>query len=185
MFDVVIPLTSLMSQKYDGGVQHSPGILSMATRELKIDGTAPDFNLPSTKGHNLSLKEFRGKKNVVLYFYPKDDTPGCTKEACSFRDEHRQFRARDAVILGVSLDSLDSHHKFTEKYDLPFLLLSDENASVSKAYGVYKQKSLYGRIFWGIERSTFMIGKDGKIKEILRKVKVDGHSDELLKLLSK
>jgi thioredoxin-dependent peroxiredoxin len=157
----------------------------MTIREINIGVTAPDFSLPSTKGRDISLKEFRGKKNVVLYFYPKDDTPGCTKEACGFRDEHRKFRARDAVILGVSLDSLDAHHRFTEKFDLPFPLLSDEKASVSKAYGVYKQKSLYGRIFWGIERSTFIIGKDGKIKEILRKVKVDGHIDELQQLLSK
>ena len=157
----------------------------MATRELKIGDTAPDFNLPSTEGRNISLKEYRGKKTVVLYFYPKDDTPGCTKEACRFRDDQRKFGAKNAVILGLSLDSLDSHHRFAEKHDLPFPLLSDGEATVSKAYGVYKQKSLYGRIFWGIERSTFIIGKDGKIKEIFRMVRVDGHSDELLKLLSK
>jgi thioredoxin-dependent peroxiredoxin len=156
----------------------------MTSREINVGDTAPDFKLPSTKGHDISLKEFRGKKNVVIYFYPKDDTPGCTKEACGFRDEQREFLARNTVVLGVSLDSLDSHHRFTEKYNLPFALLSDENTSVSKAYGVYKQKSMYGRVFWGIERSTFIIGKDGKVKEIFRKVKVDGHSDELLKLLS-
>ncbi len=92
----------------------------MTTREIKVDDTAPDFNLPSTKERNISLKEFRGKKSVVLYFYPKDDTPGCTKEACSFRDERTRFRAKSAVILGVNLDSLDSHHRFAEKQDLPY-----------------------------------------------------------------
>ena len=155
----------------------------MATKELMAGDLAPEFDLPSTGGKNISLKKFRGKKNVVLYFYPKDNTPGCTQEACSFRDEEGQFTARNTAILGVSLDSLKAHHDFIEKYALPFPLLSDEEAVVSKAYGVYKQKNMYGRIYWGIERSTFVIGKDGRIRQIFRRVKVVNHSEEVLKHL--
>lgn len=156
----------------------------MTTAELKVGDPAPDFRLPSTEGREISLKEFRGKKKVVLYFYPKDDTPGCTKEACSFRDERPKFERGDAVILGVSFDGLESHKKFAKKYRLPFTLLSDEDKEVATAYGVYKEKSLYGRTFMGIERSTFVIGKDGRIARIFRKVKVDGHSDEILGTLA-
>jgi len=130
------------------------------------------------------LKEFRGKKNVVLYFYPKDDTPGCTKEACSFRDERPKFDKKDAVILGVSFDDLESHKKFAGKYKLPFPLLSDADKKIAEAYGVYKEKSMYGRTYMGIERSTFVIDKDGKIAQVYRKVRVDGHSDEVLGALS-
>lgn len=156
----------------------------MSTKELKVGDPAPDFSLPSSEGRDISLKEYRGKKNVVLYFYPKDDTPGCTKESCSFRDELPKFTTQDTVILGVSLDDLDSHQRFIRKYGLPFPLLSDEQATVSKAYEVYKEKNMYGRKFWGIERSTFIIGKDGKIKQIFRKVQVDGHTNAILTLLS-
>src|SRR3972149_10438066 len=156
----------------------------MYTKEIKMGDPAPDFSLPSSEGRDISLKEYRGKKNVVLYFYPKDDTPGCTKESCSFRDELTEFEKKDAVILGVSLDGLDSHQKFIQKYGLPFPLLSDEQATVSKAYEVYKEKNMYGRKFWGIERSTFIIGKDGKIKQIFRKVQADGHTNAILTLLS-
>jgi peroxiredoxin Q/BCP len=156
----------------------------MASKELTVGDPAPDFRLPSTEGREISLKEFRGKKNVVLYFYPKDDTPGCTKESCSFRDERPKFDKKEAVILGVSFDDLASHAKFVEKYKLPFMLLSDGDKKVATAYGVYKEKSMYGRTYMGIERSTFVIGKDGKIAQIYRKVKVDGHSDEILEALS-
>ena len=152
----------------------------MAAKELKVGDTAPDFHLPSTEGREIALKDFRGKKNVVLYFYPKDDTPGCTKEACSFRDERPKFNKKDAVILGVSFDDLESHKKFVGKYKLPFPLLSDADKKVAEAYGVYKEKSMYGRTYMGIERSTFVIDKDGKIAQVYRKVKVDGHSDEIL-----
>jgi peroxiredoxin Q/BCP len=155
------------------------------SKELEVGDPAPDFSLPSTEGRTISLKEFRGGGNVILFFYPKDDTPGCTKEACQFRDDLSKFRAKDAVILGVSLDGLDSHRKFIQKYSLPFPLLSDEKAVVSKAYGVYKKKSLYGRTFWGIERSSFVIGPDGRLRQIFRRVQVDGHSQELLGLVSK
>jgi len=121
---------------------------------------------------------------VVLYFYPKDDTPGCTKEACSFRDERPKFDKKDAVILGVSFDDLESHKKFAGKYKLPFPLLSDADKKIAEAYGVYKEKSMYGRTYMGIERSTFVIDKDGKIAQVYRKVRVDGHSDEVLGALS-
>ena len=156
----------------------------MTAKELSVGDPAPDFRLPSTEGREISLKEFRGKKNVVLYFYPKDDTPGCTKEACSFRDERPKFDKKDAVILGVSFDDLASHAKFVEKYRLPFTLLSDSDKEVASAYGVYKEKSMYGRTYMGIERSSFVIGKDGRIAAVYRKVKVDGHSDEILAALS-
>ena len=151
-------------------------------KELKEGEAAPDFKAQSTDGKEVSLKDFRGK-NVILYFYPKDDTPGCTREACGFRDEFKRFAAKDAVVLGVSHDSPESHDKFREKYTLPFPLLSDAEKKITSAYGVYKEKSLYGRLFMGIERTTFVIGKDGKIKKIFPKVKVDGHIEEILKTL--
>ncbi len=120
---------------------------------------------------------------MVLYFYPKDNTPGCTKEACDFRDSDAAIRKAGAVVLGVSLDDGASHQKFISKYDLPFSLLSDEGAKVSKAYGVYKQKSMYGKKFWGIERSTFVIDGAGAIQAAFRKVKVDGHAQDVLAAL--
>lgn len=154
----------------------------MSEVALKEGEVAPDFSLPSTLGKNISLKDYRGKK-VVLYFYPKDDTPGCTKEACAFRDDLKKYEKVDAVILGVSLDDLDSHQKFIKKYNLPFLLLSDTDARVSKAFGVYKLKNMYGKQFWGIVRTTFLIDEKGKIEKIFPKVKVEGHSEEVLEFL--
>ena len=151
-------------------------------KELKEGEVAPDFKAKSTDGKEVSLKDFRGK-NVVLYFYPKDDTPGCTREACDFRDHVKLFSAKDTVVFGVSHDSLESHDKFRKKYSLPFPLLSDAEKKITASYGVYKEKSLYGRLFMGIERTTFVIGKDGKIKKIFPKVKVDGHIEEILKEL--
>jgi peroxiredoxin Q/BCP len=152
------------------------------TKELKVGDKAPDFALPDQTGVSVTLKDLKGKQ-VVLYFYPKDDTPGCTKEACDFRDVEAQIIRAGAVILGVSLDGQDSHQKFIKKFGLPFSLLSDEDASVSKAYGVYKEKNMYGRKYWGIERSTFVIDPTGKLKAIFRKVKVDGHDDQVLTAL--
>ncbi len=143
---------------------------------------APDFSLPDQSGKAVTLKQFKGRP-VVLYFYPKDNTPGCTKEACDFRDSDAAIRKAGAVVLGVSLDDGASHQKFISKYDLPFSLLSDEGAKVSKAYGVYKQKSMYGRTFWGIERSTFVIDGAGTIQAAFRKVKVDGHAQDVLAAL--
>ncbi len=150
--------------------------------ELSVGGKAPDFSLPDESGKTVPLKRFKGKP-VVLYFYPKDDTPGCTKEACNFRDSVARLQKAGAVILGVSLDGPDSHRKFIAKYGLPFSLLCDEDAAVSKAYGVYKEKSMYGKKYWGIERSTFVVDGAGALKAIFRKVKVDGHVDEVLDAL--
>ena len=150
--------------------------------ELKVGDTAPDFSLPSGTGETIALKSLRGKQ-VVLYFYPKDDTPGCTKEACGFRDDITRIEQANTVVLGVSSDDLTSHQKFSKKYGLPFTLLSDENAAVSKAYGVYKQKSMYGKTYWGIERSTFVIDERGKIKAVFQKVKVEGHVEDVMNVL--
>ncbi len=143
---------------------------------------APEFKLKDQDGKTVSLSDFKGK-NVVLYFYPKDDTPGCTKEACSFRDELPRFGKIDAVILGVSPDSVDSHKKFAQKFELPFTLLSDENKKVVETYGVWKEKNNYGKKYMGVERTTFVIDKEGKIKKIFNKVKVDGHSEEVMEAL--
>ena len=148
---------------------------------LQAGDKAPDFDLMADDGKQVRLKDLKGK-SVILYFYPKDDTPGCTKEACAFRDEYSKF-SKKAVLLGVSLDDVKSHQKFKTKYSLPFPLLADQSATVSKAYGVYKKKSMYGRSFWGIERSTFVIGPDGKIKAVFPRVKVEGHNAEVLEAL--
>ena len=150
--------------------------------ELTVGKEVPDFSLPNETGKMVSLKNLRGKQ-VVLYFYPKDDTPGCTKEACGFRDSITSILKTGSVVLGVSLDGQESHRKFVAKHDLPFSLLSDEDATVSKTYRVYTQKSMYGKKYWGIERSTFVIGPDGIMKAIFRKVKVDGHVNEVLTVL--
>ena len=157
----------------------------MATASLLpvIGKPAPDVTLPSTSGETVSLKQFKGKKTVVLYFYPKDETPGCSKEACSFRDLTAEFAKHDAVILGVSTDSIESHLKFRDKHKLPFELLADEDAAVSKAFGVYKQKNLYGKKHLGIERTTFIIDRTGRIAQIYPKVKVDGHVQDILGFL--
>lgn len=141
---------------------------------------APEFSLPTTGGRTVSLSEFKGEKSVVLYFYPKDNTPGCTKEACFFRDLEQEFEQAGAVILGVSTDSVKSHEKFAEKFNLLFPLLADEDKSTSTAYGVYKEKNMYGKKVMGIERTTFVIDKLGTIRKIWPKVKVEGHVDEVL-----
>ncbi|MGZ3696810.1 MAG: thioredoxin-dependent thiol peroxidase [Bdellovibrionota bacterium] len=150
-------------------------------RMLKEGSKAPAFTLDSDDGKKVSLKDFKGKF-VVLYFYPKDNTPGCTQEACDFRDSFTRLKKEKMVVLGVSKDDLTSHKKFSEKYSLPFPLLSDESGKVCEAYGVWQEKSLYGRKFMGIVRSTFIIGPDGKIAKIFPKVKVKGHVDEILNL---
>ena len=151
-------------------------------KELAVGDKAPEFSLPDQDGSKVMLKSLKGQQ-VVLYFYPKDDTPGCTKEACGFRDSLGAITKADATVLGVSLDGAASHQKFIAKYGLPFSLLSDEEAEVSKAYGVYKQKNMYGKKYWGIERTTFVIDPAGKLKAVFRKVKVDGHLDEVLAAL--
>jgi len=136
---------------------------------------APDFTLESDDGTRVSLKDFRGGK-VVLYFYPKDDTSGCTKEACEFRDAMPVFRTGGATVLGVSPDSAGSHRKFREKYDLNFPLLVDADHRVAEAYGVWKEKSMYGRKFWGVERSTFLIDEEGRVTKAWRRVRPKGHA---------
>ncbi|MCL4540182.1 MAG: thioredoxin-dependent thiol peroxidase [Bacteroidetes bacterium] len=140
---------------------------------------APDFTLQDDEGETVKLSALKGNK-VVLYFYPKDDTPGCTKEACSFRDGFKEIQKKGAIILGVSPDSVESHKKFKEKFHLNFPLLSDAEKKVVNAYGVWKQKSLYGRKYMGVERTTFVIDETGKIKKVFPKVKVDGHYEEVL-----
>jgi peroxiredoxin Q/BCP len=151
-------------------------------KDVAVGQMAPELSIPDQDGKTVTLKGFRGK-HVVLYFYPKDDTPGCTKESCDFRDVESQILRAGGAILGVSLDGRESHKKFIKKFGLPFQLLSDEDAAISKVYGVYKEKNMYGRKYWGIERSTFIIGPEGKVKAIFRKVKVDGHADEVLAAL--
>ena len=146
--------------------------------ELKVGEKAPAFSLKTGSGDTVSLKSLTGKQ-VVLYFYPKDDTPGCTKEACGFRDSIKPIEKADAVVLGVSMDNAASHTKFIKKYGLPFSLLCDEDGTTSKAYGVYKKKNMYGKTYWGIERSTFIIDEVGTLKAVFRKVKVDGHVAEV------
>ena len=143
---------------------------------------APAFSLFNQDGNKVSLKDISGKK-IVLYFYPKDDTSGCTKEACSFRDAFPKFKKSDAIILGVSPDSVKSHKKFAEKYDLNFDLLADEDKKVVQLYNVWKEKSMYGKKYMGVERTTFIIDEKGKIKKIFSKVKVDGNEKEVLEAL--
>jgi peroxiredoxin Q/BCP len=150
---------------------------------LEIGKKPPSFKLKDQNGKNVTLKEFLGKK-VILYFYPKDMTPGCTTEACNFRDEIEMFSKLNAVVIGVSADSLESHKKFVQKYELPFILLSDETKDMLNAYDVWKEKSMYGKKYFGIERTTVIIDETGKVEKIFSKVKVDGHVKEVLKAIS-
>ncbi|MFQ5597830.1 MAG: peroxiredoxin [Nitrospiria bacterium] len=144
---------------------------------------APPFTLFSGNGKVISLQSYLGKKDVILYFYPKDSTPGCTNEACDFQKNLSRIKKDTAIVLGVSRDSLASHKRFSEKYKLSFSLLSDPEAEVCEAYGVFKLKKLYGREYWGIERSTFIIGLDGRIIEAFRGVRVAGHVDQVRSVL--
>jgi len=157
----------------------------MATSMLQpvIGKPAPDFSLVSTSGETITLRQFKGKSTLVLYFYPKDETPGCTKEACSFRDYAYDFKQLGAVIYGVSPDPIESHTAFQFRHQLPFDLLSDPDAVASKAYGVWKMKNLYGNKSMGVERTTFVIDKTGRVAQIYPKVKVDGHVEEVLEFL--
>lgn len=146
---------------------------------VEIGMLAPDFVLEANNGETVKLANFRGK-NVVLYFYPKDMTPGCTTEACDFRDQIQQFTEVNAVVLGISPDPVSRHQKFIKKYGLPFLLLADEDHQVAEAFGVWKLKKNFGKEYMGIERSTFIIDKDGKLVKEWRKVQVKGHVEEAL-----
>jgi len=150
--------------------------------ELVIGQEAPDFTLPASNGEEVTLSSYRGRK-VVLYFYPKDMTPSCTQEACSFRDSHHILEEKGVALLGVSPDPVKSHGKFADKYELPFLLLSDVEHKVSELYGVWQLKKMYGREYEGIVRSTFLIDEDGKLLQEWRKVKVAGHTEDILSAL--
>jgi len=146
---------------------------------LKQGDVAPEFTLQDQDAKSVSLSDFRGRR-VVLYFYPKDDTSGCTAQACDLRDHVQEFDARGAVILGVSPDSAKSHRKFADKYELPFTLLADTDHAVAEAYGVWKEKSMYGRKYWGNERTTFLIDEHGRIEKVMEKVKPAEHVSQLL-----
>ena len=148
----------------------------------EVGNEAPDFNVASDTGDSYSLKQFRGKK-VVLFFYPKDDTPGWTREACAFRDNAEIFNQKDIVLLGISADSIQSHQKFKNKYNLPFVLLADESKEVAQAYGVWQEKKNYGKTYMGLVRTTFVIDEDGKIEHVFKNVKVDGHVEKILELI--
>ena len=152
----------------------------MENKSLEKGMIAPDFTLMGSDNKEHKLSDYRGKR-VILYFYPKDNTPGCSLEAQDFKNYNQKFIDNNTVILGVSRDSLKSHDKFITKYDLPFILLSDENEEVCKLYGVLKEKNMFGKKVFGIERSTFVIDKDGKIEDVYRKVKVKGHVESLIK----
>jgi thioredoxin-dependent peroxiredoxin len=151
--------------------------------ELKTGSKAPDFTALADTGEKLKLSSLKGRK-VVLYFYPKADTPGCTKEACGFRDEMPRFTGADAVILGVSPDAVKAVAKFKQKYSLPFTLLADEDHAVAERYGVWVEKSMYGKTYMGVARATFVINAEGRIAAIFPKVKVEGHAAEVLAALA-
>jgi len=151
--------------------------------QLKEKLKAPEFKGTSNEGEEITLKSYQGKKRVILYFYPKDDTPGCTVEACGFRDSIKKIEQTDAIVFGVSPDNTQSHNKFIEKFKLPFILLSDEDKKICKDYGVWVKKSMYGREYMGVARTTFIIGKDGKLEKIYEKVKPEGHAEEVLEFL--
>jgi peroxiredoxin Q/BCP len=143
---------------------------------------APDFTLLDQQGKKVTLSELKGSP-VILYFYPKDDTPGCTKEACGFRDEFAYYEKAGAKVIGVSPDDVASHAKFTKKYELPFTLLADSDNKVCEAFGVWKEKNMYGKKYMGVERTTFVIDSKGVVRQVFPKVKVEGHSDAVLEAL--
>ena len=151
----------------------------MATAVPAVGAKAPAFDLPAFPSGRYKLSQFKGEKFVVLYFYPKDNTPGCTTEACDFRDQHARFPDDDVIVLGISPDTVASHQKFAEKFSLPFPLLADEGHAVAEKYGVWVEKNMYGKKSMGIQRATFVIDKEGKIAAAWPRVKVDGHVAEV------
>ena len=156
-------------------------VLGMMSKHPIVGSPAPDFTAPVTGGHTLHLGDLKGH-TVVLYFYPKDDTPGCTKQACALRDGWTRI-SQKAKVFGVSIDSIKSHERFIKKHDLPFPLIADEDQAIVNAYGVWVEKSMYGRTYMGTERTTFVIGPDGTVKAVLPKVKPDEHFEQVLVLL--
>ena len=173
------PASKAKSLKAQSTGKASPKTKPAKPAALKVGQKAPAFTLPDETGHKVRLSDFKGKK-VVLFFYPKDDTPGCTVEACSFRDGIDDIRDSRAVVLGVSADSVDSHQRFSRKFKLNFPLLSDVDKKVIQAYDVWKEKSMYGRKYMGIERTTYVIDEQGKIARVFPKVKVNSHLDDVL-----
>lgn len=149
---------------------------------LEIKTKAPDFTLPDQQGNLISLSDFLGKK-IVLYFYPKDNTPGCTRQACAFAGAYGEFQERDVVVIGISKGSVASHQKFAEKHSLPFILLADPERKVIEAYGAWQEKKLYGKLGLGVARITYIIGEDGLIEHVMPKVKPDTNAAEILALL--
>ena len=147
---------------------------------LAVGQAAPDFELPTDRDFNVTLSSFKGEDNVVVYFYPKDDTPGCTLEAKDFRDLSKDFENADTLVIGISKDDIKSHCKFRDKYSLSFLLASDEQSDVCERYGVWVEKNMYGKKYMGIQRATFLIDKQGNIAQMWPKVSVDGHAKEVL-----
>ncbi len=150
---------------------------------LEVGMKAPDFTLPDKEGNRVSLSDFAGKK-VILYFYPKDNTPGCTRQACAFAEHYEEFQRKDVVVIGVSKDSVASHLKFAQKHGLPFVLLSDPELQVIQAYGVWQEKKLYGKVSMGVVRSTYLINEEGIIEKVMPKVKADSNAAELLAYLN-
>ena len=150
---------------------------------LEVRMKAPDFTLPDKHGNNVSLSDFLGKK-VVLYFYPRDNTAGCTRQACAFALHHHDFENKNAVVIGISKDSVASHLKFAEKYELPFVLLSDPDLQAIQAYGVWQEKKLYGKVSMGVVRSTYLINEQGMIEKVMPKVKPDSNAEEILAYLN-
>lgn len=146
---------------------------------LDIGTKAPDFTLADKDGNSVSLHDFAGKR-IVLYFYPKDNTPGCTRQACAFAGAYEAFKSQDVVVIGISKDSVASHQKFAEKYNLPFILLSDPDRAAIEAYGVWQEKKNYGKVSMGVVRSTYIIGRDGNIEKVMPKVKPDTNAAEIL-----
>jgi peroxiredoxin Q/BCP len=156
--------------------------MAAKSSELKVGDKAPAFSLKNTEGKTIKLSDLKGKK-VVLYFYPRDMTPGCTKEACGFRDDYSQLKKREVEVIGVSGDDQSSHQKFTEKYSLPFTLLSDPDHAMMEEYGAWGEKNMYGKKSMGVLRTTYIIDEDGKIAHIFKKVKTDTHSQDVLKVI--
>lgn len=150
---------------------------------LEVSASAPNFSLADKDGNMVSLADFRGKK-VVVYFYPKDNTPGCTRQACAFASNYEEFKSRDIVVIGISKDSVKSHQKFAEKYELPFILLADPELTAIKAYDVWQEKKLYGKVSMGVVRATYIIDEQGNIEKVMPKVKPDTNAEEILVYLS-